>query len=166
MLQSLVPFVGVQPYCIVDKQVYLLIGKESSNGTWCGFGGSPDVIIDLSHPYWYPKVVTEALREYSEETMGILPVSYNQLKNIPYIVSNNNACIFMYPMYNIDYNIEEYYRNVYNHFNKHRCDAILTSLEKSDIKWVPFTQLLNYKLRPEYYKDLPLYKEYFTQVQR
>lgn len=54
---------GILPYCIMDSQVYVLLGRENDSGSWCGFTGRRD---RGEHPR------ACAVREGWEESAGIL----------------------------------------------------------------------------------------------
>ena len=56
---------GILPFAVVDDKIYLLLGCESTDGTWSDFGGKMET-EDGHNPQ------RTACREFMEETLGVV----------------------------------------------------------------------------------------------
>lgn len=139
--------IGVVPYYIHNKQVYVLLGRENINGikgaapgTFCDFGGS--VLLDGS------TFVQNALRELKEESMGQIVLSETELltkSKVLYKEGKNGRKIYylFYP-----FSEQEYARTL--GFNKLRTelkqqDTPAAYLEKDQFYWFELQDILAQK---------------------
>lgn len=156
-------FVGIQPYCIYNNDIYFLIGQEryqegyKDSLKWSAFGG----LKNKNESY-----LEGAIRECFEETMSILGSQIELRKKvINKPIYYKNSCIYFLKI-NYNENLPILFNNFYNYMLE---SISITNInegyfEKSNIKWIKKNDLLstlnnknnNIILRKNYRKSINL----------
>ncbi len=153
---------GVLPYAIHKGTVYLLLGQERNvsgwedRNKWADFGGG------IEHG---ETVLDAAVREFQEETLGIL---FNSKKAARQWIEENTTSVEERPGYTMyivrfpayDKNMPKYYNNIYKFLemscSSKRSDYLSLGgcskslFEKRRIKWVALDSLYSMNLRPAF----------------
>lgn len=146
---------GILPYTFFNGHVYLLLGKDVRDNSWSDFGGKCE-------PHDEGKPMTTAIREFYEETCGIimdpksLRIKMNNIQSVTFSNTQNNNTYYMYAI-EIPYN--SIYRGVFRRtimFLKH-INMYKKTIEKTDIRWVNAEDVITNKLLVR-----PVFKNTFT----
>lgn len=135
-------FVGVLLYYLHDNRIYIVLGQDSGEG-WNIFGGGPES----------PNILSEAIREFEEETMGVfgnVNISDSPSLNI------RDAIIYLVQL---DFNPKDYitaYNNIRRTIDR-ECECTQTYLEMSELQMFDTSSISIDELRypfSEYFNDL------------
>lgn len=139
---------GILPYTVHEGSVFVLLGKDVRNSLWSDFGGKSEVTDNN-------KIVATAMREFYEETCGIV-LDFKSLRNrmahvgkCVHSMTQNGRAYYMFPL---EMPYVSYYRTTFRKllgFMKH-INMFKRKIEKTDIKWVSMNKLLedDSSLRP------------------
>lgn len=112
---------GVIPYTVRNEKIYFLLARHSESGDLGDFGGGIK-----KHEF----ALNGSLREYTEETNGMFPISSNDLLDKLALVDGPNMAIVFVPIN------ESWYQKAPEEFQKSKRAIKKGSNEISEVVWV------------------------------